>query len=71
MRVKLGEMDLITLDVSGTVLERLDTPATDAALADGAQASEDEADDEEVSGPIAIAVDVTEPSETTADNPAP
>ena len=71
VRVKLGEMDLITLDVSGTVLERLDTPATDAALADGAQASEDEADDEEVSGPIAIAVDVTEPSETTADNPAP
>ena len=71
VRVKLGEMDLITLDVSGKVLERLDTPATDAALADGAQASEDEADDEEVSGPIAIAVDVTEPSETTADNPAP
>jgi protein TonB len=35
VRVKLGEMDLITLDVSGTVVERFDTPATDAALADG------------------------------------
>jgi exoribonuclease-2 len=71
VRVKLGEMDLITLDINGTVLERLDSPAADVPLANGAQASEDEADDEEVSGPIAIAVDVTEPSETSADNPAP
>jgi exoribonuclease-2 len=35
----LGEMDLITLDISGTVLERLDTPASDAATGrDGGQA---------------------------------
>ena len=32
VRVKLGEMDLITLDISGTVVERLDTPmATDSS----------------------------------------
>ena len=26
VRVKLGEMDLITLDIGGTVVERLDAP---------------------------------------------
>jgi hypothetical protein len=31
LRVKLGEIDEIALDVSGTVLERLDTPKADAA----------------------------------------
>jgi exoribonuclease-2 len=72
VRIKLGEMDLITLDISGTVLERLDTPtATDTA----ADAAGDDGDDDEVSGPIAIAVDVSEtPAETAeaaVDNPAP
>ena len=71
VRVRLSDMDLITLDISGTVVERLDSPASETALANAAPASEDEADDDEVSGPIAIAVDVTEPSETSADNPAP
>jgi exoribonuclease-2 len=72
VRVKLGEADLITLDISGTVLERLDTPTADAP-ADGA--GDDEGDEDEVSGPIAIAVDVNEaPAETAeaaVDNPAP
>jgi len=72
VRVKLGEMDLITLDISGTVVERLDTPAAEQGLADNA---EDEAEDDEVSGPIAIAVDVSEPAEpidaAPNDNPAP
>jgi exoribonuclease-2 len=68
VRVKLGEMDLITLDISGTVVERLDTPVTDAAAAD---ALEEDQEDEEVSGPIAIAVDVSEPADGTNDNPAP
>ncbi len=72
VRVKLGEMDLITLDISGTVLERLDTPtATDAS----SDETGDDGDDDEVSGPIAIAVDVSEtPAETAeaaVDNPAP
>jgi exoribonuclease-2 len=60
VRVKLGEIDLITLDVKGTVLERLDLPAE--PVDEG-----DEGDDEAVAGPIAIAVDV---NETPEDNPA-
>ncbi|WP_298931672.1 RNB domain-containing ribonuclease [uncultured Ramlibacter sp.] len=53
VRVKLGAIDEITLDVHGTVIERLDA-APEAA-------TEDEGgDDEEAAGPIAIAVDVNE-----------
>jgi len=73
VRVKLGEMDLITLDVSGTVLERLDTPVAGSA-ADEPGDESDGGDDEEVSGPIAIAVDVSEPADladAAVDNPAP
>jgi exoribonuclease-2 len=68
VRVKLGEMDLITLDITGTVVERLDTPVAQAGLADNA---DDDGEDDEVSGPIAIAVDVDEPDNTTKDNPVP
>ncbi len=68
VRVKLGEMDLITLDISGTVIERLDTPVAEQGMADNA---EDDTEDEEVSGPIAIAVDVSEPVDALNDNPAP
>jgi exoribonuclease II len=58
VRVKLGEIDEITLDISGTVIERLDTTA-DAAEDD---ASTDEEEGElEAAGPISIAVDVSEP----------
>ncbi|MNT91924.1 hypothetical protein D3C72_2331040 [compost metagenome] len=53
VRVKLGEIDEIALDVSGTVLERFDVPQADAA--DGG-----EDDEEEVAGPIAIAVDLSD-----------
>ena len=79
VRVKLGEMDLITLDINGTVLERLDTPVA-GSDADASGDEADEGDDDEVSGPIAIAVDVDEPAdkaeaaevaETAVDNPAP
>ncbi len=66
VRVKLGEVDLITLDVTGTVAERLDAPPAPVE-------SEDEAEDEPVAGPIAIAVDVNDTEETsaaTSDNPA-
>jgi exoribonuclease-2 len=65
VRVKLGEMDLITLDVHGTVVERLDAPAEAPADTD------DSEDEDEVSGPIAIAVDVNEAPEGASDNPAP
>ncbi|MDR7305934.1 RNB domain-containing ribonuclease [Rhodoferax saidenbachensis] len=64
VRIKLGEMDLITLDVHGTVTERLDAPV------DAAAPEEDEGDDEEVAGPIAIAVDVNEAPEGGSDNSA-
>jgi exoribonuclease II len=65
VRVKLGEMDEITLDIGGTLLERLDT----AAPAEEPDAE----DDDEVAGPIAIAMDVDEAGETPpiSDNQAP
>ena len=52
VRVKLGEIDEITLDVTGTLLERLD----DAGEQADAEAPDDE--EEAVAGPIAIAVDM-------------
>ncbi|HSV60993.1 MAG TPA: RNB domain-containing ribonuclease [Variovorax sp.] len=63
VRVRLGEVDEISLDVHGTVIERLDVaPATE----------EEEAgdDEEEVAGPLAIAVDVDE-AEAGAESPSP
>jgi exoribonuclease-2 len=72
VRVKLGDIDEVTLDIHGTVVERLDT------VAETADATQDDAgdDDEDAgAGPIAIAVDMSESeAETTAtasDNPAP
>jgi exoribonuclease II len=63
VRVKLGAIDEITLDVAGTVVERLDEMPT----ADGAdEAAED--DEEPVAGPIAIAVDLTETEAASGDN---
>ncbi|MDA8444485.1 ribonuclease catalytic domain-containing protein [Paracidovorax valerianellae] len=73
VRVKLGEIDEITLDVNGTVLERLDSPADSAEAApQGDEAGED--DEEAVAGPIAIAVDVNEAEAgagASTDNRAP
>jgi exoribonuclease-2 len=55
VRVRLGDIDEIALDLGGTVIERLDA----TALPTGAE--EDGADDEEpVAGPLAIAVDLSE-----------
>lgn len=65
IRVRLGEVDEITLDVHGTLVERLDDPQDSSD--DGPV--EDAEDDEAVAGPIAIAVDVNEAQST--DNPAP
>ncbi len=68
VRVKLGGIDEITLDVGGTVIERLDTPAEAAP-------DDDAGDEEPVAGPIAIAVDVNEAEAgaggTGGDNPTP
>jgi exoribonuclease II len=51
VRVKLGDIDEITLDISGTLLERLDAPVPSELEAE---------DDEEMAGPLAIAVDVND-----------
>jgi exoribonuclease-2 len=68
IRVRLGEVDEITLHVHGTLIERLDDPqdSSDDGPVDDAE------DDEAVAGPIAIAVDVNEPEAAqSTDNPAP
>ena len=64
VRVKLGDIDEITLDVTGTVVERLDPESaqgTETFDADARQEdASDDADDETVAGPIAIAVDLND-----------
>ncbi len=60
VRVKLGDIDLITLDVNGTVTQRLD------AAPQAAVSAEDDTEEETVAGPIAIAVDVTDTPEDEA-----
>jgi exoribonuclease-2 len=65
VRVRLGDIDLITLDVQGTVVERLDAPVDDRPADDDA---EEQDDGDDVAGPIAIAVDVSESPETASDN---
>ncbi len=57
LRVRLGEIDDITLDVHGTVIERLDLPVDD--LAEDSGAGED-GEDEELAAPLALAIDVNE-----------
>ena len=71
VRVKLGEIDEVTLDIHGTVLERLDTP--EEADQDASQADEASGDDDEDAGagPIAIAVDMTEGDADSAGAPNP
>jgi exoribonuclease-2 len=51
VRVKLGDIDLVSLDIHGTVLERLDA---EPEVFD----AEEEQDDDIVVGPITIAVDL-------------
>ncbi|CAN5722003.1 RNB domain-containing ribonuclease [soil metagenome] len=62
LRVKLGEIDEIALDVNGTVVERLDVVPADVEEESGE-------DDDEVAGPIAIAVDMSD-SETSGEKAA-
>ena len=59
VRVKLGQVDPITLDVKGTVLERLDVAPEPLDV------EEEEGEGEPVAGPIAIAVDVNDTEEST------
>ena len=55
VRVKLGEVDLMALDVGGTVIAQLDS---DDSTPDG----EVEEDDNDNAGPLQIAVDLNEPA---------
>jgi exoribonuclease-2 len=65
VRVRLGEIDEIALDVHGTVIERLDAETASAPTED--EGSEDE---EEVAGPIAIAVDMSDTEAAPESTPA-
>ena len=65
IRIKLGEIDEISLDITGTLIERLDASAD--AQAEGDDSGED--DDDTVAGPIAIAVDMNDAEAPTADKP--
>ncbi|WP_041376773.1 ribonuclease catalytic domain-containing protein [Polaromonas naphthalenivorans] len=69
VRVKLGEIDEITLDVFGTVIERLDTEAEAASSAAQADDSDD-GEDDLAAGPISIAVDISEPQADAEAAPA-
>jgi exoribonuclease-2 len=71
VRIRLGAIDEITLDVSGTVIERLDAAADDAAAAPiDAQGDEDDGEAGLAAGPISIAVDVNETTVEPAIAPA-
>jgi len=73
VRVRLGDIDEVTLDVSGTVVARLDSPSAAGDVA--ADPAGDEDDEGAVAGPIAIAVDLLETDNEAAapatDPPAP
>ncbi len=71
VRVKLGEIDEITLDITGAVIERLDLAAGTAEPDNEGNGDTDDEDDAPA-GPISIAVDVSESPEdaqTAAANP--
>ncbi|MFC6283278.1 MULTISPECIES: RNB domain-containing ribonuclease [Polaromonas] len=62
VRVRLGEIDEITLDITGAVIERLDVIADESADV----TEEDDDDAGMAAGPISIAVDVDEPATDAA-----
>jgi len=61
VRVRLGAVDEISLDLGGTVIERLDAPA-DASNPD----DEDPEADDDLGGPLTIAMDVADADATGA-----
>ncbi|MDP3357425.1 MAG: RNB domain-containing ribonuclease, partial [Polaromonas sp.] len=68
VRIRLGEIDEITLDISSTVIERLDVVLDDAAAE---QVDEEDNESEIAAGPISIAVDMSDmPDDTSAVAPA-
>ena len=83
VRIKLGEIDEVSLDVMGTVIDRLDSPsaAADQTSEDAGEEGEENGDEEGdhlAAGPISINMSVADedaaPSPATApqgDNPSP
>ena len=72
VRIKLGEIDEITLDITGAVIERLDLESG-AAAPDNAGNGDSEDDEDAPAGPISIAVDVSdaiEVAQTVGTSPA-
>jgi exoribonuclease-2 len=57
IRVRLGEIDFIALELTGTLIERLDFDARDE---DAKPSMDDEGDDEVMLSTVAIAMDVNE-----------
>jgi len=62
LRLRLGSIDDITLDLNGTVIERLDDKATETEAEEGEEPS---------AGPIIIALDASEAPPPADDNAAP
>ncbi len=76
VRVKLGEIDDIALDVGGTVIERLDmdtaTHSGGGASADAEQSGTDDEDEDSAAGPISIALEMGDADASgSAESPAP
>ena len=70
VRIALGSIDEMTLDLSGRVIARLDEPGGSAAgSGDDAAAVLSEDDDEAIAGPVAIALEVSEEAVSGDDNP--
>ncbi|MDP4301699.1 ribonuclease catalytic domain-containing protein [Leptothrix discophora] len=69
VRVRLGEPDLLTLDIGGSVVARLDDVPADADAAPG----DDEADAEEgaAAAPLALAIDLADGDDAEAPAAAP
>ena len=62
VRVKLGTIDEMTLDIGGIVIERLDEPGSASAEANPSEDAEEADDGDMAAGPISIAVDMNEPT---------
>jgi len=68
VRIRLGEIDEITLDINSTVIERLDLVLDEAAAE---RVDEEDNESEIAAGPISIAVDLSDvPDDASAAAPA-
>lgn len=65
VRVRLGAIDEITLDISGTVIERLDQPVDDSTEDDSGE------DDDSLASPLALAINLDDSADDAAQASAP